>query len=193
MDGDPHFHMRTLWEGSMQKHTVGDQIELSLQERRRGEGYFLLGSCPQLFLWCFLRQLCCSGRAANARRVQTLEEIGSDRRHLTLVRRLAILTGRDCPGQSDVPQARPCPDGLFFLLFRCVIWKNVSAVRRKDPTCLKLRGLPEPRIVPGTQNLLSIHWFTSLICSFSSERWPGQGLGWRSSGMRLHFSSFTPR
>ena len=46
--------MRTLWEGSMQKHTVGDQIELSLQERRRGEGYFLLGSCPQIFLWCFL-------------------------------------------------------------------------------------------------------------------------------------------
>lgn len=54
--------------------------------------------------------------------VQTLEEIGSDRRHLVQLQGQAILTGRDCTRWSDVPNARPLPR-----------WPLLSLVWRRDP------------------------------------------------------------
>lgn len=53
--------------------------------------------------------------------VQTLEEIGSDRRHLTLVRRLGNSNWQGLPEGSLMSPGQALSDGLFFLLFRHVI------------------------------------------------------------------------
>lgn len=77
--------MRTLWAGPFQKQAVGDQVELS-HRRHAGEGRAASSWAPVPKERPSVSSAA-QGKLQMPRLVQTLEEIGLDRRHLALVRR----------------------------------------------------------------------------------------------------------